>query len=200
MINMRSARVDEVILAFLQAEIDSPTMRGSIVTAGLAHIRADRGQLVDRADLSNPQQNYVRQWLLGYARGYGLNQYLFTSFPSDTAWRLFTVIPPELESFKYANDQGWTEPSGPTRLVAAGVKNVEQIQAGEKVENVAGIATRLRGGDRFPPLIAVQCAGAADVVLMEGHTRATAYVLTGLPDVIEVFIGTSERMWDWVFI
>jgi hypothetical protein len=34
---------------------------------------------------------------------------------------------------------------------------------------------------------------------MEGHTRATAYALTGLPDEIQVFVGTSAEMhrWHW---
>jgi hypothetical protein len=197
---VRPASADEVILAFLQAEIDSPTQRGKIVAGGLAHIRADRGQLIDHADLRNPLHNYIRCWVLGFARGYRLNQYLFAGFPDDTAWRLTTVTPAEVKYLKYVNQhEGWAGVSGSTRLVIDGVKNLEQAQNAELPRNVKAIAARVRSGDRFPPLIAVQCTGAADVVLMEGHTRATAYALTGLPDEIEVFVGISAHMADWIF-
>jgi hypothetical protein len=37
------------------------------------------------------------------------------------------------------------------------------------------------------------------MVLMEGHTRATAYALTGITDVIELIIGTSSHMRRWPF-
>jgi hypothetical protein len=189
-----------MILAFLQAEIDSPTQRGNIVAGGLAHLRVDRNQLIDHADLKNPQQNHTRCWILGYARGYRLNQYLFAGFPDDTAWRLVTASPPEVKYFKYVKQpQGWAGVSGSSRLVIDGVKNLDQRQNLEYATNVKGIAARVRRGDRFPPLIAVQCTGTADVVLMEGHTRATAYALSGLPDKIDVIVGMSAHMDAWYF-
>jgi hypothetical protein len=200
MTEVRQATADEVILAFLQAEIDSPTERGRIVAGGLAHICADRGQLIDHADLKNPQHNSTRCWLLGYARGYRLNQFLFVNFPDDTAWRLVTVTPAEVKYFKYVNhQQGWAGLSGSSRLVIDGLKNLDQAQNPQYPCNVKAIAARVRRGDRFPPLIAAQCTGAADMVLLEGHTRATAYALTGLPDEIEVFVGMSAHMANWMF-
>lgn len=79
------------------------------------------------------------------------------------------------------------------------MKCLDQANNEEINANVTAIADRLRNGDRFPPLIAVQCAGFSDVVLIEGHNRATAYALTGLPDEIEVFIGTSAQIRFWPF-
>src|SRR6267142_5386392 len=141
MIEVRAATADEMILAFLRAEIESPTQRGGITAGGLAHIRADRAQLIDHADLESPQQNYTRCWILGYARGYRLNQYLFTGFPNDTAWRLVTVMPAEVKFFKYANQQeGWAGVSGSSRLVIDGVMNLGQVQNPEYARNVKGIA------------------------------------------------------------
>jgi hypothetical protein len=189
-----------MVLAFLQGEIDSPTNRGDMTARGLAHIRANRSQLIDHADLTNPQQNYNRCWVLGYARGYRLNQYIFTDFPDDTAWRLVTVTPEEIGRFRYAKCDPWDPLSGGTRLVADGVRNLDQVQFRETHGNVSGIANRLRQGDRFPALIAIQCgADSVPPVLLEGHTRATAYALTDSPGEFDVIIGSSTQMNRWAF-
>jgi hypothetical protein len=75
---------------------------------------------------------------------------------------------------------------------------IKEIKAiGDKV---AGIVIDLRQGVEFQPMIAVQRASPVEVVLIDGHHRATAYALTGLPTQIEVYIGTSVNMdrWHWV--
>ncbi|HWS69807.1 MAG TPA: hypothetical protein VN325_44140 [Steroidobacteraceae bacterium] len=185
-------------MAFLRAEVGSHTDRGEMFAKAIAQIGADR-DLIDRAELDDPQQNDKRGSLLGMVRGYGRDQWLFHRFPVDTVWRLVTVTVAELERFKYANHTAWTQLAGTSRLVADGVKNIDQVQGRAVRDNVVGIANRVRNGVRFPALIAVQCAGTAEMVLMEGHTRATAYTLTGLPDDVEVFIGTSARMASWTF-
>jgi hypothetical protein len=199
MIEVRPATTDEMVLAFLQADMETPTERGKAFAAALARTGVDRGLLIGaHADSNNPQQNNIRRCVLGVVRGYGWGQYLFTDFPNDTAWRLVTVTPTEVKGFKYANHAGW-DWSGSTRLVSEGVKNLDQVQIKEISDRVTNIAARLRQGARFPALIAAQCVGAADVVLIEGHTRATAYALTNQPGEIEVIIGTSSHMGGWPF-
>ena len=89
--------------------------------------------------------------------------------------------------------------TAPEAVAKAAHFKLDQAQGSIARDNVVGIANRVRQGDRFPALIAVQCAGNADVVLVEGHTRATAYALTGLPDEVEVLIGTSAHMANWAF-
>jgi hypothetical protein len=201
MIDLRPATADEMVLAFLQADMETPTERGNEFAAALARTGVDRALLIGTdADSNNPQQNNIRRCVLGAVRGYGWGQYLFMDFPNDTAWRLVRVTPTEVSGFKYVNHQeGWARVSGSTRLVADGVRNLDHVQNREIKGNVSAIAARLRQGDRFPALIAVQSIGAADVVLLEGHTRATAYALTGLPNEVEVFVGTSAHMAGWAF-
>jgi len=186
-----------MILAFLRGDIDTRTERRDVYLKALLQIRTDRSQLIDLADLENPGQNDERRTLLGAVRGYGRDLALFAGFPDDTTWRLVTVRPAEIKSFKYAKCEPWASLSGGFRLVADGMMNLDQAQF--SVGNVLGIAARVRQGDPFPALIAAQRAGASEVVLMEGHTRATAYALTGSPDKIEVIIGTSARMGSWPF-
>jgi hypothetical protein len=197
---VRAVTVDEMILAFVRAEIDSPTERQQYYIDALAQIGRDRATLIDRADLTDARQNADRRFLLG-VRGYGRNLALFPGFPMDTSWQLVTVTPAEVKLFKYANHrEGWAQVSGSSRLVADGVKNLDQVQNPVYKRNVTGVADRVRRGDRsLQPLIAAQLTGAAEVVLIEGHTRATAYALTDMPDEIEVIIGTSAQMGGWLF-
>jgi hypothetical protein len=202
MIELRPVTADEMILAFLQADSETPTHRRDLYARALMRISANRATLIgDLADLKNSRQNDIRRWVLGAVRGYGRDVGLFQGFPGDTNWRLVKVIPDEVKGFKYVNHQeGWARVSGSTRLVAEGVNNLDQDHNAEIKGNVSGIATRLGQGHKFPALIAVQCSNdTAQAVLMEGHTRATAYALTGLPGEIDVIIGSSPTMNRWVF-
>lgn len=202
MIDVRPATVDEMILAFLQADIETSDLdRRRLYAAALAAVGADKATLIHMGDLHDSQQNDNRRSVLSSVRGYGQNIALFQRFPADTDWRLFKVTPDEIEGLKYANHlPNWARVSGGTRLVAEGVKNLGKVGNEGIKGNVDGIAARLRQGNRFPSLIAVQCStGVADVVLLEGHHRATAYALTGLPDEIDILIGTSAHMEHWTF-
>lgn len=197
MIEVRQATADEMILTFLRAEIDSRW--NDRYSSALARIGKARAQLIDCADTNDAQQNEDRRNILGIVRGYGRNQYLFESFPDHhTDWRLFTVTPADVSRFKYMNFPNWRELAS-TRLVADGVNNLNREQGGEIHASIAGIAARLRKGEGFSPLIAVQCPGNVDVVLIDGHHRATAYAWIGSPNEVEVFIGRSASMdrWKW---
>jgi hypothetical protein len=138
--------------------------------------------------------------LLGENRGFGRDQYFFVDFPDDTIWRLVTVTPTEVKGFKYANRlKNWARVSGGTRLVGDAVKNLDLEQNAPINTNVVGIATRVRSGEQFPALIAAQLIGTDELVVIEGHNRATAYAFTGLPERIQVFIGSSSQMGGWFF-
>jgi hypothetical protein len=194
MIERGSTTADEMVLAFLQAEVDSPRYRDYYALA-LTKIGATRATLIDNADLQDARQNAARSVILGAFRGYGQNRVLFAGFPIDTCWRKVSVTPAELGHFKYAKHRIWSALTRGTRLVADGATNLDTVQTDENTRvHVRAVAERLAQGDRFPPLIAVQNAGAHDTVLMEGHTRATAYALTGIPDEITVLIGSSTDM------
>lgn len=194
MIEVRPATADEMILAFLQADIETPAEdRKELYDNALAAL--DKATLIDRGNPINPEQNGARRRILGAVRGA-----LFRGFPSDTCWRLVKVTPDEIKHFRYVNHlPNWAAVSGGTRLVGDAVKNLDQVQNARINGNATGIAIRLRRGERLPALIAAQLTGADELVLIEGHNRATAYASTGLPDEIEVFIGMSAHMDDWVF-
>jgi hypothetical protein len=65
-------------------------------------------------------------------------------------------------------------------------------------ENIKAVADDLRAGKRYPALIAVESEGGL-LVLVEGHTRATAYVLAQVAIPVEVIVGYSPQMQLWTF-
>jgi hypothetical protein len=75
------ATSDDVVLAFLQAEIDSPEY-GPCIVDRLSRIGYDRSVLIDNGDSGDAHANRVRADILCRCRGY-----LFQGFPSNTKWR-----------------------------------------------------------------------------------------------------------------
>jgi hypothetical protein len=100
---------------------------------------------------------------------------------------------------KYANHSTWVSLSGGTRIVADGAKNVDFLAAAEDAnKNIKAVADDLRSGKRYAELIGVE-GEAGKIILAEGHTRATAYALTQLPECAECFVGSSPTMRTWAF-
>lgn len=69
----------EMVLAFLQAEVDSPRWT-HLYAAMLQQLGATR-DLVDHADLTRDEENLRRIQLLAGVRGYRMNAALFRGFP-----------------------------------------------------------------------------------------------------------------------
>jgi hypothetical protein len=158
------------------------------VTQALAALGRDE-KLIREPDLSSKEQNALRARLLGF-RGYKLNQSLFLRFPSDVRWRLVELNRDDLSKLLYLNNEPtWQALSDGTRSVIVGARN---ISSGAKTNaSVEGVVAAIKRGDRFPPII-----GVDQLVLVEGHTRATAYVITG-HEPLEAIIGSSLSMQRW---
>ncbi len=198
MIERGSATEHEMVWAFLQAEIDSPRF-GPTYQDILTQSQLTRKNLIDEADLANTRDNYIRTELLKAVRGYTANQYLFEGFPRHVQWRRADLEPEELTRLKYANFPTWTGLSGGTRRVVDGAKNVDRIQTAETAnENIKAVVQKINSGHRFPELIVVEADGE-DLIVVEGHTRATAYVLAQSSDPVKLLVGSSSLLHGWVF-
>jgi hypothetical protein len=198
MIEVRPATADEMVLAFLQAEIDSPRF-GPNLRGWLAHHSLDRATLIDNGLVNDPEQSRHRAEALKATRGYQANVALFTGFPHDVQWRRVQIEPAELADFKYANFAPLLEVSGESRRVGDGARNFEAGKAGDDFsERVSGVAGRVKNGARFPDLIAV-AADNEPPVLVEGHTRATAYMHTKPSHPIRVLLGSSPTIKQWYY-
>jgi hypothetical protein len=80
--------------------------------------------------------------------------------------------------------------------VGDAVGNVDSSSDTKRVEPIKGIVARLRAGQRFPELIAVE-QEPQNLVLVEGHARATAYAMVLPPWNLELFLGSSAKLASW---
>jgi hypothetical protein len=199
-----------MVLEFLRAEVDSPRF-GSHVAGGLVSQASTREELIDNGDLRDVRQNDVRAAVLGYYRGYPDTRF-FKGFPSDTLWTRCSLSPDELKNARYARIIEWLHVSRYTQLVSVAVQaiaqgDIESISSNyylnqsesnmlhRLVENIRSVASDYKQGKRYPKLIAVRVD--TDVVLLEGYTRATGFVLSELKGPIEMLIGSSKGMRSW---
>ncbi len=196
---VKKSSEEEMVLAFLKAEIDSPRFKKHIEDA-LSRMGYTRA-LIDNANLNDSVENHFRANCLVF-RGFKNNQMLFQGFPSNIIWERMSLSKKELGSLKYANYPTWINLSKGTRLVAAGAKNIDIIQVAENTNaNVKAVQKLVETGVVFPELILVSKNKKDDLILVEGHTRATAYELAKdyLQDEIEVIVGYSEGLGSWIW-
>ena len=199
MIELGPATEHQMVLAFLRAEIESPRFSQLYRQCldQLQQFGVNRETLLDDPDLASSRDNSLRIKILGAVRGYRGNTLLFTGFPTDVVWRRVAIEHVDWIRVKYANYPTWNDLSGGTRFVTHGANNI--ASAAEDVnKNVAGLIAELKKGRRYPELIGV--ANECDeIILIEGHSRATAYAVAGLVEPIQAIIGSSANMNSWVF-
>src|ERR1019366_4177138 len=109
MIEMGLATENDMVLAFLRAEVESPRF-GAIYSQYLDRLNTcgiSRERLIDSADLNSPRENAQRIELLKAVRGYRANNLLFRSFPNDVTWRRVGVEPSDWMNVRYANYPTW---------------------------------------------------------------------------------------------
>lgn len=186
----------EMVLAFLAAEIDSPSYEPYIKPL-LQRLGQTRSKLIDNGDVTNATDNQVRTELLKAYRGYSADAYLFNGFPSDVRWRRVEIQLNELGRLKYGNFKDWVKLSEGSRMVVDGARNIGRIQTEEDIKDkVEAVVKKIERGHRFPELITVQTVDD-ELVLVEGHKRATAYMIAKPSHPIELLIGSSSQIKKW---
>jgi hypothetical protein len=183
---------DEMVLAFLRAEIDSP--RAHFYLQALSAYTVDRS-LVDNADLADDRANRVRVAVLGAVRGYGRNERLFYGFPSDTKWRRVLVDPSEFSKLRYLNDGASWVRLAESRSVEDGARNC--INDAGLAARICALVQAINCGAAIPDLILIEDTDR--LVVLEGNNRATAYVKAATTS-IRAFVGSSPTMHQWHFL
>lgn len=198
MIDRGPATEQDMLLAFLRAEVESPRF-GEAYRSILSRGYLDREHLLDRPDTTDEKQNRYRREMLKAIRGYGAGQLLFAGFPDDVRWQRVDLETGDFERMLYARFPTWLELSGGSRRVGDGVANLDTVAAAENANaNVRALAARLVAGATFPELILVEAADDT-LVLVEGHARATAQVLAGHTTRVPALVGRSQHMAGWAF-
>jgi len=193
MLELGPASEDQIVLAFVQAEIESPRWRPHYLTS-LKMRGLDRGLVIDAADLTDAQANQNRKLILSDVRGYGRGQALFERFPRDTAWRRVLVELFDYNGLKCISKDGdWAKLTDGSRLIRDAVSNLNAVPRVR--DDVQATVDKIKQGRQLAELILVE-DNRDGLVIVEGHTRATAYAfLSHRP--FTAFVGTSPAMTQW---
>ena len=195
------ARECEMVLAFLRAEVGMKRWEqytsGAFAQLRRADLTLDK--LVREADLQNEDHNAARRQILGNYRGYGRNALLFFGFPGDAMWRRVELEPQDLNCLVYCAEPNWTAFSHGTRKPSVVAQRIANGELGDDpAPRVRAIQERVRAGDRLPELITAE--GANDkLILLEGHSRATAYVGLNWNENLPALVASSSTMKQWHF-
>lgn len=181
---LRDASEEEMVLAFLQEELDSRRFHEPILKA-LKDVGASE-ELIWEGDLTSKKQNALRSQVLGFFRGYP-DREIFENYPRDIIWKYAAFEAADLSKLRYVDYDYWNDLSKGTSSpiqAAKTISNGEEIYGVSNQYYLEGKAL-LEQGKSFPPLIVLTCGDNA-YLLLEGHCRATVYAM--LP---EAFEGTE---------
>ena len=194
---LRAASEDEIIAAFLAAEIDSGRFRTHVLSA-LAAAGANES-IIRAPQLNDPGEAVLRARVLAY-RGWP-STYLFIGFPRNVAWTRVSLLRGELEQTRYPALDEWQRRS-PTRLPEAAASGLRSGALAEPDLRQACrlLSERYRLGGAVPPIIVVSTEPGGRLVVLEGCVRLTAMFWDrprGEPVEIEAFLGVSVEMDRW---
>jgi hypothetical protein len=194
---------DDMIAAFVNGEIDSEDF-GPGYRAGLHMLDLSRR---DFDHLAPARQKDVYRCILRRARGYP-DEMLFHGVPRDVIWHRGVLTMTEVGGLRYidesrTNSRTWTELSQGTRLVRDGAANAAIDPLTDVKKKIRDLVAKLVSSrSTIGDLIVVGTERDGPLVLLEGHTRATAYLLARqtLPDEVSVVVGTSAQFpMTWPF-
>lgn len=194
---------DQVILAWLQAETKSARF-GNLVQADVATLAAIRNA-AQNPDLTDPQQNALRRWVIAGTRGFGRGALLFTGLANDILWRRAHVSIAEVGDMLYARHPTWRALAPRTLTVSEGATNVGVVPVPDDPSpHIRAIARDIRQTNPVPTYPEIICLARPDgrISVMEGHSRATAFVLevNRLPDGVDIYLGDSAGVATWAYL
>jgi len=197
-IELGPARECDMVLAFLEAEISSPRF-----SKWLLQILQTNGltpdELIHKANLEDPQQNAIRREILQRLRGFGADSYLFSGFPSEVQWQLVEIQKSDHARLKFANEANWVRLTAGSRMVTDLAERVTRGEApDDPAEHVRAVQKALVDGLSLPPIVLV-LGDDSELILVEGHCRATAYVGLKWVAGIRALLGSSPLMRRWLF-
>ena len=200
-----AASEDQVILAWLQAEIESADFQAYLVgnppnPANLSlALKAARSP-----DLRDQTQNDLRRQIITSTYGFGTGAGSFEGLGPDLKWRRFRVTTDEVAEMLYMRRAGpWQLVAPVTRKVAEGATNIGHIFTGDSTNMVVlSLASGLCHSDKKVPEIIALRRPDGGLVILEGHARATAIVLEAhrFPRGVEVFVGEGPSVANWPYL
>jgi hypothetical protein len=200
-----SASDDQVILAWLQAEIESLDFQQYLVGdppnpsyLALA-LKAARSP-----NLRDAEQNELRRRIISKTHGFGEGTGSFEGLANDIQWRRVRLTTDEVAEMLYANRAGaWPTLAPVTRKVAEGATNAGHVFTGDQTNMVVlSLASGICHSDKKVPEIIALRRPDNRLVILEGHARATAIVLEAhrFAHGVQAFVGESPSVASWVYV
>ena len=203
--DLGQATEDQVILAWLQAEIESPEFQAYIVgnppnPANLsAALKAARSP-----DLRDEHQNGLRREIITSVYGFGQSAGSFQGLANDLKWRRLRLSTDEVGNLLYARQgAAWPILAPATRKVAEGATNVGHVFTGDQTNMVVlSLASGLCHSDKKVPEIIALRRPDGQLVILEGHARATAIVLEAhrFPKGVDAYVGDGPSVANWPYL
>jgi hypothetical protein len=161
----------EMVLEWLKAELRSERFSSELGAALTKFGVTDA--LITHADLSSEEENAARANLLRHYRNWlDLNI-------ADYDWQQAELAQDDVGALRFIDYSYWNELSDNSRIVKRAAQNVRKGKIVFEVPNDGffSIAKAVEAGESLPPIIAVINAENEPAELLEGHVRATGYVL-----------------------
>jgi hypothetical protein len=200
------ATEDQVILAWLQAEIDSVGFQQYLAGEPANPVYLAQALKAARSpNLRDADQNELRRRIVVKTHGFGVGVKSFEGLANDINWRRMRMTPHEVGELLYASGHAaWATLAPVTRKVAEGASNVGHVFTGDLTNMIVlALALRISDSHSMPVLPEIICLRHPDghMVIMEGHTRATAIALVAhkVPSV-NVFVGSSPSVANWAYL
>lgn len=190
---IKPSNENEMVYEFLKMEIDSKRFRNDI-TKILDELHIAESKITD-GNINSDYENNLRAEVLRRFRGWRDSE-MFEDFPIEINW-LWTVFDnDDMKKIHYIIYSYWNELSDYT---GSPLEAGKTILSGKKIyglpnDDFINGAEMLRNGHKFPPFIFLTDYEESRYIILEGHSRMTAYGL--VPDMfhnIHVLLGYCHR-------
>ncbi|MEZ5278630.1 MAG: hypothetical protein R3F07_19775 [Opitutaceae bacterium] len=197
-----SQRTDEseMVALFLRSELKSERWSNAILKV-LGRLSLPTA-LITEADTTDTAANAQRARILGVFRGYRENRELFRAYPDGVVWHRVVLDGDDFQRLMYIDYSYWNELTGGSRRPLDAVPTILSGREVFGVSNQPAIdgARLIRSGTAFEPIILVASDPESDLVILEGHGRATAYALAGRDAYqrIPALLGLAPGFASWL--
>ena len=203
--DLGSATEDQVILAWLQAEIESPDFQAYVIGNPPNPVNLSVALKAARSpDLRDQTQNDLRRQIITGAYGFGQGAGSFQGLGSDLQWRRVRLDVDEVGEMFYARQgSAWPILAPATRKVSEGATNVGHVFTGDSTNMVVlSLASGICHSDKKVPEIIALRRPDGNLVILEGHARATAIVLEAhrFPSGVDVYVGAGPSVANWPYL
>jgi hypothetical protein len=118
-------------------------------------------------------------------------------FPSDVIWHFVEIEPQDHQLLFYAKEESWIKISQGTRSVERATARIARLEErGDTADRIRAIQRDLTAGKSMAPLILFEGENGI-LILIEGHSCATAYVGLNWQRNIPALLGYSVTMRNW---